>query len=803
MVPPNRDAHKTNKPARRDKPSPKGGLSEADERRVLGAISSLQALHPEGSPAPSTPNPPRGQFDFSAGEVEAALKSFPVGSSAGPSGLRPCHLLEMARGDDGSRLLEALASFCSALANNSLSCDCMKLLTTARLVAVAKPNGGVRPIAVGETLRRLAAKCVHEATLSAVSSYLLPTQVGVKVPNAAELVAHKVKAWRQENRQDEIIVQVDLRNAFNSIDRNVLLREVRERVPALYPYAHACYSTPAFLFGNGFEVQSSCGVQQGDVCGPALFAIAIQKTILELTELNLSFQYWYLDDGILCGPASDVARAMAHLEAEFSPAGLLINRQKCRVFCHESVVLPDDLQQLPRVSLSSGSTFLGVPVGGDIFVQQFSDDTLSKLEDLLQKVSRLGSGLGKFLLLRACFGACRVNHLLRTLDFLHGSRLANDAAVPFRKALDDLLRTATSDEQFTLACMASRRGGLGLKNPTWVHGPAFLASCFTYAASADSISHTFWADVSSAWNAVRSAFNLPINFLADFQPLLGFEPRDVSKHWKQQRWWQAHIDSAIEKRWSMQAPLRLRKLKELMAARFSVDVTSLVAPGSDQAAISDRGWVLSACMRIGIALDASDARPCAGCAMPMDPVGDHALCCAKLGVYARHNDLRDTFAALCVDAGLAVEIEQGPDGLRPADVLVHGLDNSPLAVDFSVVHPLQPSADLAEVRPGKLARQTENSKVRARMPACRRQGWSFCPFVVEAMGAWGGRAKNLTQLLTQKYALRQQCSMKEAGEACRTRLQLSLLRSLSRQLERAFPNPSEDVAVEHNDLFWF
>ena len=197
---------------------------------------------------PSTPNPPRGQFDFSAGEVEAALKSFPVWSSAGPSGLRPCHLLEMARGDDGSRLLEALASFCSALANNSLSCDCMKLLTTARLVAVAKPNGGVRPIAVGETLRRLAAKCVHEATLSAVSSYLLPTQVGVKVPNAAELVAHKVKAWRQENRQDEIIVQVDLRNAFNSIDRNVLLREVRERVPALYPYAHACYSTPAFFF---------------------------------------------------------------------------------------------------------------------------------------------------------------------------------------------------------------------------------------------------------------------------------------------------------------------------------------------------------------------------------------------------------------------------------------------------------------------------------------------------------------------------------------------------------------------------
>ena len=67
----------------------------------------------------------------------------------------------MVRGEAGPRLFDALASFCSALANNSLSSDCMKLLTTARLVAVAKTSGGVRPVAVGETLRRLAASCVN------------------------------------------------------------------------------------------------------------------------------------------------------------------------------------------------------------------------------------------------------------------------------------------------------------------------------------------------------------------------------------------------------------------------------------------------------------------------------------------------------------------------------------------------------------------------------------------------------------------------------------------------------------------
>ena len=227
-----------------------------------------------------------------------------------------------------------------------------------------------------------------------------------------------------------------------------------------------------------------------------------------------------MDDGILCGPAGEVARALAHLEAEFGPAGLQINHLKYRVFCHDTVVLPDSLQQLPRASLSSGSLFLGVPVG--------SSDTLSKLEDLLKKTSRLESGLGKFLIL-----------------------LADKAAVPFRRTLEDLLHNIASDEQFTLACMASRRGGLGLKNPTWTHGPTFLASCFTYAAaylmllcriaSSDSISPAFWEDLSSVRNALRSAFNLPVNFLADVMPLTSFEPRDVDKHWKQsRRQWRSH-----------------------------------------------------------------------------------------------------------------------------------------------------------------------------------------------------------------------------------------------------------------------
>ena len=93
-------------------------------------------------------------------------------------------------------------------------------------------------------------------------------------------------------------------------------------------------------------------------------------------------------------------------------------------------------------------------------------------------------------------------------------------------------------------------------------------------------------------------------------------------------------------------------------------------------------------------------------------MGEYAFCCSKLGTYARHNDLRNQFAILCSEIGLIVELEVSPPGTssQPADVLLHGLDSSaPLAVDFSVVHPL----------------------TRQQFVMCHKAGWEFCPFIVE------------------------------------------------------------------------
>lgn len=110
----------------------------------------------------------------------------------------------------------------------------------------------------------------------------------------------------------------------------------------------------------------------------------------------------------------------------------------------------------------------------------------------------------------------------------------------------------------------------------------------------------------------------------------------------------------------------------------------------------------------------------------------------RIGRLLRHNELRNEFAFLCTELNMRVDFEQGPANslVRPADVLVHGL-GTPTAVDFSVMHALQPSVALADVQPGKAARQMERAAI------CRRMGWAFVPFVAEAAGTLGGKARHL------------------------------------------------------------
>ena len=73
--------------------------------------------------------------------------------------------------------------------------------------------------------------------------------------------------------ENQVLVKLDFRNAFNSIHRDALLECVASRLPELYQFCHLAYGNSTSLQFGSDLIQSAEGVQQGDPLGPLLFCL--------------------------------------------------------------------------------------------------------------------------------------------------------------------------------------------------------------------------------------------------------------------------------------------------------------------------------------------------------------------------------------------------------------------------------------------------------------------------------------------------------------------------------------------------
>ena len=94
-----------------------------------------------------------------------------------------------------------------------------------------KKDGGLRPIAIGYTLRRLAAKCANKYPTANLASHFAPIQLGVGMPGGAEAAIHSVRRYIENLPKDYIIVRLDFKNAFKTLKRNTMLEAIRRELP--------------------------------------------------------------------------------------------------------------------------------------------------------------------------------------------------------------------------------------------------------------------------------------------------------------------------------------------------------------------------------------------------------------------------------------------------------------------------------------------------------------------------------------------------------------------------------------------
>ena len=141
--------------------------------------------------------------------MSCAIQSFPNGSAGSPDGLRPQHLKDLLNapaGRDGEELLRALASCVNLTLEGKTLLSVQATFFGASLIALRKKDGGMRPVAVGHTLRRLAAKCTGSLVLKSVSAYLAPLQLGYGVSRGVEAAAHTACLYLQGKQSDGLLM---------------------------------------------------------------------------------------------------------------------------------------------------------------------------------------------------------------------------------------------------------------------------------------------------------------------------------------------------------------------------------------------------------------------------------------------------------------------------------------------------------------------------------------------------------------------------------------------------------------------
>ena len=209
----------------------------------------LQSLHPEcGFAIPDLPdNVPFAPIPKEDEFVSIWRKKIANGASPGRSGFT---------GDHGLPLLEdpvclrGLMEVVQRIRNGTLDENFKPLLLSCPLIGIEKKGPDTplleqeyRPIAIGETLYKDAA-LLSLSPLKVDARRILGDDQFAFQSGGAETASILLKALLEERTG----VACDLRNAFNSIRRDVILRELfkHQELNQLFRIAHWAYSSPTF-----------------------------------------------------------------------------------------------------------------------------------------------------------------------------------------------------------------------------------------------------------------------------------------------------------------------------------------------------------------------------------------------------------------------------------------------------------------------------------------------------------------------------------------------------------------------------
>jgi len=208
---------------------------------------------------------------------------------SGPSGLDSNGwkrmLLSSSFGERSNDVCKAIAMVARKICTEHNHHISLQAFLACKLIPLDK-NPGLRPIGVGEILRRLIGKAVVAVTRDRITQSVGSLQVCAGQEAGCEAAMHVMRDVFNEEGT-EAILMIDASNAFNLVSREVFLHNVKIVCPDITTFASNCYSCPARLFViGGVELLSMEGTTKGDPIAMPVNAIAIIPLLMMLLEIT-------------------------------------------------------------------------------------------------------------------------------------------------------------------------------------------------------------------------------------------------------------------------------------------------------------------------------------------------------------------------------------------------------------------------------------------------------------------------------------------------------------------------------------
>ena len=642
------------------------GLAEHNRDNVR----QMQAKHPAAT-EPSSFHPQQSdtpQLSFTADQVMKGILSFRKGSAPGPSGLRAEHLraaTQSAPPNKRAKALEAVTRLVNVMSAGDVPESVAPYLSGARMQAGLKKDGGIRPIAVGNLLRRLTSKCSMAGVVEKAVTKLSPHQLGVGVNGGLEAVIHAVNTVMEEGDEELMILQVDYINAFNLADRDTAFKAVEEEFPEILNWVLTCYGCKSILVFGNTVILSEVGFHQGDPLASLLFSLTLHPIVERISREvpGLKLNEWYLDDGAVAGRRQQLQQVVDILLNHGPARGLHLSttvtvpppgKAKSTVWSpHSASSVADPLERgIPSIE-EEGIILLGCPIGSHAFVSDAIQERIRKVELATDKLPHLKDAQVEYVLLRSCLSLPKMIYTLRTTDPTYHQTCWRRCDDITREAFCRIIGRGLNDVQWQQAQLPTSMGGMGLISAL-DHAPAAYATSVVSAQDLklrilDRAEQDSPPDIKPA---LLTYLNTKTREVATTDSLTGVTQRAVS----------LTINLNTSK-------LLTTKINELGDVREKARLSSVGLPHAGDwlnvlpspilgLHMRSPEFVVSAKYRLGVPIYPT-AGQCPACLQHSDVLGDHAVSCGNQGErIARHNTLRDALYAATQTACLGATREE-------------------------------------------------------------------------------------------------------------------------------------------------